>query len=215
MKDSNDEMRDEIRKLRRLTRQLSIVNVIVLAAALAAGFWIFAHQSGPKSTNSMPSAPAVSRLPSPIPAVREKSIAILPFQDLNHDPKNAYFADGVQREILARLTQVADLKVINAANVMQRRAALTRNPHDIGQQLGAAHLVEGSVRHAENRVRVHVQLIDAEKDRTIWAETYDQDLSDLFAVEREIAERIADQLEANLSSSEKAAIEEEPATYKP
>jgi TolB-like protein len=215
MKDSNDEMRDEIRKLRRLTRQLSIVNVIVLAAALIAGFWIFVHRSGPTSTNSTVSAPAVVRLPSPTPAVREKSIAILPFQDLNHDPKNSYLADGVQREILAQLVQVADLKVINAANVMQRKAALTRNAHEIGQQLGVAHLLQGSVRHAENRVRVRVRLIEAEKDRTIWAETYDQDLSDIFSVEREIAENIADQLEAELSSSEKAPIEEEPATYNP
>jgi TolB-like protein/class 3 adenylate cyclase/Tfp pilus assembly protein PilF len=143
----------------------------------------------------------------PIP---EKSIGILPFKNLSDEKENAYFADGVQDEILTDLARIADLKVISRTSVMQYRSKVARNLREIGQQLGVAHLVEGSVQRAGNRVRVNAQLLDARTDRQLWAQTYDRDLADVFAIQSEIAQTIADQLQAKLSPKEKAAIAEWP-----
>jgi TolB-like protein/Tfp pilus assembly protein PilF len=142
--------------------------------------------------------------------VLDKSIAILPFENLSNDKENAYFTDGVQDEILTHLAKVADLKVISRASVMQYKSGVTRNLRKIGEELGVAHVVEGNVQRAGNKVRVNAQLIDARSDKHLWAQTYDRDLADVFAIQSEIAQKIADQLEAKISPREKAAIEEQP-----
>ena len=144
--------------------------------------------------------------------VAEKSIAVLPFENLSEEKANAFFADGVQDEILTNLARIADLKVISRTSVMQYKTGLQRNLREIGQQLGVAHLLEGSVQRAANRVRVNAQLIDARTDAHLWAQTYDRDLADVFAIQSEIAKAIADQLQAKLSPNAKAAIEKAPTT---
>src|SRR2546423_2462901 len=143
-------------------------------------------------------------------AAPEKSIAVLPFENLSGDKENAFFTDGVQDEILANLAKVADLKVISRTSVMLYNSGNPRNLREIGQQLGVAHVLEGSVQRAANRVRVMAQLIDARTDTHLWAQTYDRDLADVFAIQSEIAQTIADQLKAKLSPTEKSAINEQP-----
>jgi TolB-like protein/Tfp pilus assembly protein PilF len=142
----------------------------------------------------------------------EKSIAVLPFENLSSDKENAYFTDGVQDEILMDLAKIADLKVISRTSVIQYKSGAPRNLREIGQQLGVAHVVEGSVQRAANKVRVIAQLIDARNDAHLWAQTYDRDLADVFAIQSEIAKAIADQLQAKLSPNEKKAIEQPPTT---
>ncbi len=151
--------------------------------------------------------------PNVSPAVSSslgKSIAVLPFENLSRDPDNAFFTDGVQDEILADLAKVADLKVISRTSVMLYKSGNPRNLREIGQQLGVAHVLEGSVQRTANRVRVMAQLIDARTDAHLWAQTYDRELADVFAIQSEIAKTIADQLQARLSPAEKAAIEQRP-----
>ena len=145
-------------------------------------------------------------------AIGEKSIAVLPFENLSRDPDNAFFTDGVQDEILTDLAKIADLKVISRTSVMQYRSGLARNLRKIGEELGVAHVVEGSVQRAANKIRVNAQLIDARNDAHLWAQTYDRDLADVFAIQSEIAKTIADQLQAKLSPNEKKAIEQPPTT---
>src|SRR5438270_698338 len=140
--------------------------------------------------------------------VLDKSIAVLPFENLSRDPDNAFFTDGVQDEILTYLAKIADLKVISRMSVMQYKSGAPRNLREIGQQLGVAHVVEGSVQRAANKVRVNAQLIDARNDADLWAQTYDRDLADVFAIQSEIAKAIADQLQTKLSPNEKKAIEQ-------
>ncbi len=139
-----------------------------------------------------------------------KSIAVLPFQNLSKDEENAFFADGVQDEILTDLAKIADLKVISRTSVMQYKNVSTRNLPEIAQALKVAHVLEGSVQRSANRVRVSAQLIDARNDTHVWAEKYDRDLADVFAIQSEIAEKIADQLQAKLSPREKSAMTERP-----
>jgi TolB-like protein/class 3 adenylate cyclase/Flp pilus assembly protein TadD len=143
-------------------------------------------------------------------AAPEKSIAVLPFENLSEEKENAFFADGVQDEILTDLAKIADLKVISRTSVMQYKNGISRNLREIGEQLGVAHVLEGSVQRAGGKVRVNAQLIDARTDAHLWAQTYDRDLADVFAIQSEIAKTIADQLQAKLSPSEKAAIEKPP-----
>ena len=140
----------------------------------------------------------------------EKSIAVLPFSNLSEKKENAFFADGVQDEILTNLATVGDLKVISRASVMQYQSGLARNLGKIGKQLGVAHVVEGSVQRAGNRVRVNVQLADARTDRQLWGQTYDRDLVDVFAIQSQIAMAIAGQLQAKLSPREQNAIKRPP-----
>jgi TolB-like protein len=140
----------------------------------------------------------------------EKSIAVLPFENLSKDEENAFFAGGVQDEILNDLAKVADLKVISRTSVMQYKSGPERNLREIAKTLGISHVVEGSVQRAGGRVRVSAQLIDARTDTHLWAEHYDRDATDVFAIETEIAQQIADQLQAKLSPEEKAAIAERP-----
>ena len=140
----------------------------------------------------------------------EKSIAVLPFENRSEDKANAYFADGIQDEILTRLSKIADLKVISRTSTQQYKSGILRNVREIGMQLGVAHIVEGSVQRSGNRVRVNVQLVDARSHRDLWGQTYDRDLADTFAIQSEIATSIAGQLQTRLSASEKNAIEQAP-----
>ena len=140
----------------------------------------------------------------------EKSIAVLPFSNLSKEQENAFFADGVQDEILTNLARIGDLKVISRGSVMQYRNGVERNLRKIGHQLGVANVVEGSVQRAGNRVRVNAQLIDARTERQLWAQSYDRELADVFAIQSEIAQRVAQQLHAKISANEKAAIQEPP-----
>jgi TolB-like protein len=146
---------------------------------------------------------------APIP---EKSIAVLPFENLSEEKQNEYFTDGVQDEILSDLAKIADLKVISRTSVMQYKSGIARNLRKIGEELGVAHVVEGSVQRSANKIRVIAQLIDARNDAHLWAQTYDRDLADVFAIQSEIAKAIADQLQAKLSPTEKKAIEQPPTT---
>jgi TolB-like protein/Flp pilus assembly protein TadD len=148
--------------------------------------------------------------PAAAPAITEKSIAVLPFENLSDDKQNAYFADGVQDEILTNLARVADLKVISRTSVMQYKSGAQRNLRDIAKTLGVSHVVEGSVQRSGGRVRVSAQLIDAKTDMHLWAESYDRELADVFAIENELAEQIVSQLKSKLSPQEKAAIEQKP-----
>jgi TolB-like protein/Tfp pilus assembly protein PilF len=145
-------------------------------------------------------------------AISNKSIAVLPFENLSDEKQNAYFTDGVQDEILTDLAKIADLKVISRTSVMQYKSGAARNLRKIGEELGVAHVVEGSVQRAANKIRVNAQLIDARNDAHLWAQTYDRDLADVFAIQSEIAKAIADQLQAKLSPNEKKAIEQPPTT---
>ncbi len=142
-------------------------------------------------------------------AINAKSIAVLPFANFSDDKRNTYFADGIQDDILTAISKVSDLKVISRNSVMQYRDK-ARNTREIGQALDVAYLLEGSVRRANDKVRITAQLIDARSDRHVWAEHYDRDLADVFAIQSEVAENIAAQLRANISPSEKAAIDVRP-----
>src|SRR5437773_7012449 len=142
-------------------------------------------------------------------AIPEKSIAVLPFDNLSRDPDNAYFCEGVQDEILTRLAKVADLKVISRTSTQHFKSTPDNLPQ-IAKQLGVAHIVEGSVQKANDQVRVNVQLINALTDAHLWADTYDRKLTDIFAVESEIAKTIAETLQAKLTGSEKSSIAKTP-----
>jgi TolB-like protein/Tfp pilus assembly protein PilF len=137
---------------------------------------------------------------------------VLPFENLSEEKQNEYFADGVQDEILTDLARIADLKVISRTSVMQYKGGLARNLRKIGEELGVAHVVEGSVQRSANKIRVNAQLIDARTDAHLWAQTYDRDLADVFAIQSEIAKAIADQLQAKLSPNEKEAVQQPPTT---
>jgi serine/threonine protein kinase/Tfp pilus assembly protein PilF len=142
-------------------------------------------------------------------AIPEKSIAVLPLENLSGDPGNAYFAEGIQEEILTRLAKIADLKVISRTST-QRYQSKPRNLAEIAKQLGVANIVEGSVQKVADQVRVNVQLINARTDSHVWADTYDRKLIDVLSAESEIAERVADSLQARLTGREKAALAVKP-----
>src|SRR5437868_15380022 len=140
----------------------------------------------------------------------DKSIAVLPFQNLSNENENAYFADGIQNDILTNLSKISDLKVISRTSVMSYRGSGIRNARDIGIALGVATLLEGSVRRIGNRVRVNVQLINANNDEHIWAEDYDRELTDVFALQTDLAQKIVYTLQAKLSPNEKARLDRRP-----
>jgi len=151
-------------------------------------------------------------LPRPIrsaSAIVEKSIAVLPFENLSRDPDNAYFADGIQDEILTRLSKIADLKVISRTSTQQYQSK-AGNLSEIARQLGVAHIVEGSVQKSGESVRVNVQLIKAANDAHLWADTFDRKLTDIFSVESEVAKAIAEQLRAKLTGQEEQTIAAKP-----
>lgn len=189
-------------------RRLTAFTMAIVAIALAVVVFEFLRV---KRSAHLTSEPA--RLSQSV-EIPEKSIAVLPFQNLSDDKQNAYFADGVQDEVLTDLAQIADLKVISRMSVMQYRDTNGRNLREIGKVLGVSHVLEGTVQRAGNNVRVTAQLIDARSDTHVWAEHYDREVADLFGIQSDIAEQISDQLRAKLSPSEKAAIEK-PLTKNP
>jgi TolB-like protein/Tfp pilus assembly protein PilF/class 3 adenylate cyclase len=151
----------------------------------------------------------VQPVPASAAAVSEKSIAVLPFQNLSDDKSNAYFSEGIQDEILTRLSKVAALKVISRTSTMKYKSE-PENLREVGKQLGVAHILEGSVQKIANAVKVNVQLIRAATDEHLWAESYNRKLDDVFGVEGEVASAIADQLNAKLSGAEQKAVAEKP-----
>jgi TolB-like protein/class 3 adenylate cyclase/Flp pilus assembly protein TadD len=184
----------------RWPRWAPIAALLLSGCALVISFTIFLRH---RATLSATFEGAVGAIP-------DKSIAVLPFENLSDDKQNAYFADGVQDEILTNLAKVADLKVISRTSVMQYKNSIQRNLREVGKALGVAHILEGTVQRAGGRVRVSAQLIDARTDGHLWAESYDREIADVFAIENELAEQIVSQLKSKLSPQEKAAIERKP-----
>ena len=188
----------------RWPRIALVVTLVVSAVALVISSLILFHRASPlRTTAPAPEAATTTALA----AIPEKSIAVLPFVNLSDEKGNAYFAEGVHDEILTGLSRVADLKVISRTSVMQYKTGTKRNLREIATDLGVAHVLEGSVQRAGGRVRVNAQLIDARTDSQLWAERYDRDVADVFAIESEVAGKIVAQLQAKISPSEKAAIE--------
>jgi TolB-like protein/class 3 adenylate cyclase len=184
----------------RATRRIIEV-ALLLAAMLMIGLVIFAYRAARKSiTATAPSAANV---------VPEKSIAVLPLENLSEEKENAFFADGIQDDILTSLAQIGDLKVISRTSVMQYRSA-ARNLREIANALGVANILEGSVRRSGNRVLVNVQLIDARNDRHIWARHYDRTIADSIGLQGELATEIAAALQARLAPQEKATLDAKP-----
>ena len=182
---------------------ISAAVVLLLIIGIGWRWKILPHKSN--AVRSEPVAGA-SEIASNVP---EKSIAVLPFENLSDDKANAYFTEGIQDEILTRLSKIADLKVISRTSTQKYKSA-PDNLHEIAKQLGVANILEGSVQKAANAVHINVQLIHAASDEHLWADSYDRDLKNIFAVEREIAQTIAGQLKAKLTGEEQKAIAEAP-----
>jgi len=183
------------KKRRGILRLVSLGTVGLLVAAAVIGFLFVRY------------AP---RLVQTVPAVSAKSVAVLPLENLSDEKENAYFADGVQDELLSDLAKIRDLKVISRTSVMQYKTGITRNLKEIARQLGVSNVVEGSVRRSGNHLRVSVQLIDALTDRHIWAQNYDRTVADSVALQGELATQIASEVGATLSPQEKARVEATP-----
>src|SRR5262245_11410645 len=193
----------EIEHGKPITRRTGrkIVAMTVVLAIFAAGLLIFQVLRA-RSTI----APRQSEAATAIP---EKSIAVLPFENRSEDKANAYFADGIQDEILTRLSNIADLKVISRTSTRQYQSK-PANLREIAKQLGVATILEGSVQKVADQVRVNVQLINAESDSHLWSDSYDRKLTDIFGVETEIAKRIAESLETKLTGREEQALAVKP-----
>jgi TolB-like protein/Flp pilus assembly protein TadD len=192
-------------------RLIIVVLVLGFPVALLLSWAFDLTPSGIKRTDDLEEAqvPTPVAIPKPPVSPPEKSIAVLPFENLSDDQQNAYFADGIQDDILSSLAKVADLKVISRTSVRQYRSG-TRNLREIGEALGVAYVMEGTVRREANRVRINAQLIDARTDLHVWNDTYDREITDLFALQTELARRIAFALRANLSPREKASLQMHP-----
>jgi TolB-like protein/Tfp pilus assembly protein PilF len=185
---------------RRRVWLLAAVGLIISTLAVG-GYWLW---------HPWRNASRASQLtPAAKPAIPEKSIAVLPFENLSEDKANAYFADGIQEEILTQLVKIADLKVISRTST-QRYQSKPGNLADIAKQLGVANILEGSVQKAADQVRVNVQLLNAQTDSHLWAETYDRKLTNIFGVESEIAKGIAESLQAKLTGREEQALAVKP-----
>ena len=182
-------------------RWLPPIGLIIAAVIIAAGVWFFTTNHGKTNeSNPLPTATTVS----------PKSIAVLPFESLSADKEDTYFADGVQDEILNDVAKVAQLTVISRTSVMQYRAGEKRDLRQVANALGVANILEGTVRRNANRVRISTELVDALQDKTIWADSFDRDLTDIFAIQSEVAQTIATKLAATLSPEEKRNIEKKP-----
>ena len=183
-------------------RDIAFIGTVILGIVIFTPVvFRIASRTGASSKTSKSARSSIS--------VNTKSIAVLPFENLSRDPDNAYFADGIQEEILTRLSKIADLKVISRTST-QRYKGTPTNLLEIAKQLGVAHILEGTVQKAADQVRVNVQLINAQADSHLWAEKFDRNLADIFAVESEIATKIADTLQTKLSGSEQKAIAARP-----
>src|SRR4029450_9233872 len=179
------------------------IYVVVIGAALSIALFLLGRYH---ATNSASAARTEAATASTIP---QKSIAVLPFENLSDDKGAAYFADGIQDEILTKLASIADLKVISRTSTAKYKS----KPEDlktVSQQLGVATVLEGSVQKASDKVRVNVQLIDARADSHLWAKTYDRDMKDVFAIQTEVAQEIADSLQAKLSPAEATKLATAP-----
>src|SRR5947207_3668514 len=182
---------------------------VVLIAALIIAAVLLSRRSAPVATGSgAPSTPPAAPMPAAA-AIPEKSIAVMPFENLSRDPDNAYFADGIQDEILTRLSKIADLKVISRTSTQHYKSAPENLP-EIARLLGVANILEGSVQKSADSVRVNVQLIKAVNDSHLWADTFDRKLTDIFSVESEVAKAIAEQLRAKLTGQEEQVIAARP-----
>src|SRR5216117_3436652 len=192
--------------LPRRPRSLLVLALVVAALAMVISSLTFFQRVSLRMTPSTPREETGSKGTVLIP---EKSIAILPFENLSGDKANAYFADGIHDEILMRLSKIADLKVISRTSTQHYKSAPENLP-EIAKQLGVAHILEGSVQKSGDAVRVNVQLIKADDDSHLWADTFDRKLTDIFSVESEVAQAIADQLRAKLSGQEVQVIAAKP-----
>ena len=190
------------------------IYVVVIGAAISIGLFFLGRYSAqntptPRPVTQPEARPGFQSEAATGSTIAQKSIAVLPFDNLSRDPDNAYFCEGVQDEILTRLAKVADLKVISRTSTQHFKSSPDNLPQ-IARQLGVAHILEGSVQKAGDAVRVNVQLINAASDAHLWAETFDRKLTDIFAVESEIAKTIAETLQARLSGSEKSSMAKTP-----
>ena len=211
-----DPTADRHRLLRKARRGTSPSNWRIFGAAIAAiivlglaALFFVRYRSLPASVRA-PSSPAPADAVLSVPAhIAEKSIAVLPFENRSDEKENAYFADGIEDEILTRLSNIADLKVISRTSTRQYQSK-PANLREIAKQLGVANILEGSVQKVADQVRVNVQLINAQTDSHLWAETYDRKLTDIFGVESEIAKRIAESLQTKLTLHEEQALAVKP-----
>src|SRR5713101_6776658 len=188
------------------------IGVAALAAILLAGaIWFFARQNTKTNaaTKTPPLTSASTRVATPASAIESKSVAVLPFENLSSDKENAFFAQGIQDEIITTLSKISGLKVISRTSTARYKSAPENLP-EIGRELRVANILEGSVQKSGDRAHINVQLIQADSDAHLWAQSYDRELTDIFAVEAEVAKRIADSLSATLSPQEKARVEAKP-----
>src|SRR5215472_13212851 len=185
----NPQVPTKFRKAVKKRRLALVAALILCTAAVGGGYYFFLQRTASKAP--------------------EKSVAVLPFENLSEDKSNAYFAEGMQDEILARLSKIADLKVISRTSTQKYKSA-PDNLREIARQLGVANILEGSVQRAADQVRVNVQLINAQNDAHLWGDVYDRKLTDIFAVESDIANTIADTLQAKLTGAEKQLIAAQP-----
>jgi TolB-like protein/Tfp pilus assembly protein PilF len=203
--DSSPMMDSDFAAGRRSNPLLMIGLLAAVAIGLGFGFWYLSRQLAPQLLSS--NTPTETSNPKPLP---DKSIAVLPFENLSEGQENAFLADGVQGGILSALSKVADLKVISRTSVNGYAAGSTRNLREIADSLGVAYVVEGSVRPAGDKVRVAAQLTDARFGGRLWSQTYERNVADVFAIQNEVVQRILAELRANVSPKEKAAIAEQP-----
>jgi TolB-like protein/DNA-binding winged helix-turn-helix (wHTH) protein/Tfp pilus assembly protein PilF len=189
-----------------VTRRSGMLLLLATAAVLVLSVAALVFWRG-RMTNP-PDSPV--KIPADEIVIPEKSIAVLPFENLSADAENAFLAFGIQEEILSNLARISDLKVTSRTSANLYKSRNPRNSREIGQQLGVAHLLEGSVQRAGNHLRVNAQLVDTRTDAHLWAQTYDRDVADIFAIQTEIAKTIADQLRAKISPAEQAAMTQAP-----
>ncbi len=193
----------------RRGRRWITAGVGVLLAALIIGGLLLSRHRATTATSVVNSLPPTGSSATPTAAIPDKSIAVMPFENLSEDKANAYFADGIQDEILTRLSKIADLKVISRTSTQHYKSAPENLP-EIARLLGVAHILEGSVQKSGEAVRVNVQLIKAANDSHLWADTFDRKLTDIFSVESEVAKAIAEQLRAKLTGQEQQVIAAKP-----
>ena len=185
------------KQVRRRRLLLWLSAILLLLLCLTIGSWVWTRRAALTTAYKIGAA-----------GISEKSIAVLPFENLGEQKENTSFSDGLQDDILTRLAKIADLKVISRSSVMEYRGK--RNVREIGNALRVSHVLEGSVQKSGSRLHMNTQLIDTRTDTQVWVEQYDRDLNDLFAIQAEIAQKVAEHLHAKLSASEKSSVEEKP-----
>jgi len=198
-------LESEVAPNQSITRRTGrkIIGITIVLAVLAAGLMLFQIMRSPSSA-------VPTKIAAPVAEpIGNKSIAVLPFDNLSHDPENAYFSEGIQDEILTRLAKIGDFKVVSRTSTEKYKSS-PENLREIARQLGVAHILKGSVQKTTDQVRVNVQLINALNDAHLWAETYDRKLTDIFAVESEIAKAVAENLQAKLNGRAEKVLAARP-----